>query len=281
MVFRHDNMSKKNYRPISLLPTIGKIFERLMHRQLSEFTARFFSPLLGGFRQGYNTQHVLLNFLQYCKNIIDNKGLAGAVFMDLSKAFDCVNHGLLIAKLSAYGLNMDALQLIRSYLSNRQQRVKINNSFSDWKEIKIGVPQGSVLVPLLFNVFINDIFWSTHRTKICNYADDTTIFACHPDLDTIIKQLEEDSSVIVKWFSDNFLKLNDDKCHMIVFGDKSTEATVSIGNSRINESECEKLLGMTFDKKLSFKNMLMICLKRPTKSFTHLLVCRITLILSN
>ena len=253
-LFKKDNnMSKKNYRPISLLPTIAKIFERLMHRQLSEFTARLFSPLLGGFRQGYNTQHALLNFLQHCKNSIDNKGLAGAVFMDLSKAFDCVNHGLLIAKLSAYGLNKDALQLIRSYLSNRLQRVKINNSFSDWKEIKIGVPQGSVLGPLLFNVFINDIFWFVHRTKICNYADDTTIFACHPDLDTIIKQLEEDSSVIVKWFSDNFLKLNDDKCHLMIFGEKSTEATVSIGNSMINESDYEKLLGVTFDKKLSFK----------------------------
>ena len=195
-LFKKDDMSKKNYRPISLLPTIAKIFERLMHRQLSEFIARFFSPLLGGFRQGYNKQHVLLNFLQYCKNSIDNKGLAGAVFMDLSKAFDCVNHGLLIAKLSAYGLNMDALQLIRSYLTNRQQRVKINSSFSAWKEIKIGVPQGSVLGPLLFNVFANDIFWFPHRTKIRNYADDTTISACHPDLDTIIKQLEEDSSVL-------------------------------------------------------------------------------------
>ena len=250
---KDDNMSKKNYRPISLLPSIAKIFERLMHKQLSEFTERFFSPLLGGFRQGYNIQHVLLNFLQYCKNSIDNRGLAGAVFMDLSKAFDCVNHGLLIAKLSAYGLNMDALQLIRSYLSNRQQRVKINSSFSDWKEIKIGVPQGSVLGPLLFNVFINDIFWFANRTKICNYADDTTIFACHPDLDNIIKQLEEDSTVIVKWFSDNFLKLNDDKCRLMIFGGKSTEATVTIGNSKINESDYEKLLGVTFDKKLSFK----------------------------
>ena len=269
---KDDNMSKKNYRPISLLSTIAKIFERLMHRQLSEFTARFFSPLLGGFRQGHNTQHVLLNFLQYCKNSIDNKGLAGAVFMGLSKAFDCVNHGLLIAKLSAYGLNMDALQLIRSYLTNRQQRVKINNSFSAWKEVKIGVPQGSVLGPLLFNVSVNDIFWFPHRTKICNYADDTTIFACHPDLDTIIKQLEEDSSVLEKWFSDNFLKLNDDKCHLMIFGDKSTEATVSIGNSRINESDYEKLLGVTFDKKSSFKKHVEDLSKKANQKL-HALAC--------
>ena len=173
--------------------------------------------------------------------------------MNLSKAFDCVNHGLLIAKLSAYGLNLDALQLIRSYLSNRQQRVKINSSFSDRQEIKIGIPQESVLGPLLFNIFINDIFSFANRTKICNYADDTTIFACHRDLDTIIKQLEEDSSMIVKWFSGNFLKLNDDECHPMIFVDKSTEATVTIGNSKINESDYEKLLGVSFDKKLSFK----------------------------
>ena len=92
-----------------------------------------------------------------------------------------------------------------------------------------------------------------NHTKICNYADDTTIFACHPDLDTIIRQLEEDSSVIVKWFSDNFLKLNDDKCHLMIFGDKSTETTVTIGNSKITESDYEKLLSVTFDKNLSFK----------------------------
>ena len=108
-----------------------------------------FSPLLGGFRQGYNTQHVLLTFLQSCKNSIGNKGLAGAVFMVLPKAFDCGNHGLLLAKLSAYGQNSDGLQLIRSYITNRKQRVNIISSYSTWEQIKIGV---------LYNIFINDIF---------------------------------------------------------------------------------------------------------------------------
>ena len=107
-----------------------------MYNQLFDFIEQFFSPLLRGFRQGYNTQHVLLNFKQHCKNSIDNKGLTGAVFMDLSKAFDSVCHDLLIAKLDAYGLNLDALHLIRNYLSQRQQRVKINRSNSDWKKLK-------------------------------------------------------------------------------------------------------------------------------------------------
>ena len=157
--------------------------------------------------------------------------------MDLSKAFDSVNHDLLIAKLNAYGLNMDALKLIKSYLSKRHQRVKVNSSFSAWKEIKIGVPQGSVLGPLLFNVFMNDIFLSVRYTNICNYADDTTIFACHPILETIVRQLETDGTVVAKWFSDNYLKLNDDKCHLMIFGEKCSRATVTIGNSTIDESD--------------------------------------------
>ena len=184
---KDDRMNKTNYRPISLLPTISKIFERLIHIQLYDFIALKLSALLGGFRKNYNTQHVFLNFLQNCKNIIDKNGFAGAVFMDLSKAFDSMNHGLLIAKLHAYGLSIEALELIQNYLSNRKQRVKFNSTFSAWKEIKVGAPQESVLGPLLFNVFINDTCLFVNKTKICNYADDTTIYACHTDLNTIIK----------------------------------------------------------------------------------------------
>ena len=215
---KDDRMNKTNYRPISRLTTISKRFERLIHIQLYDFIALKLSALLGGFRKNYNTQHVLLNFLQNCKNIIDKEGFAGAVFMDLSKAFDSMNHGLLIAKLHAYGLSIEALELIQNYLSNRKQRVKLNTTFSAWKETKVGVPQGSVLGPLLFNVFINDIFLFVNKTKICTYADDTTIYACHTDLNTIIKDLEADGSIISNWFSSNFMKLHDDKCHLMIFG---------------------------------------------------------------
>ena len=109
-----------------------------------------------------------------------------------------------------YGLSIEALELIQNYLSNRKQRVKLNSTFSARKEIKVGVPQGSVLGPLLLNVFTNDIFLFVNKTKICNYADDTTIYACHTDLNTIIKNLEADGSILAKWFSSNFMKLNYD-----------------------------------------------------------------------
>ena len=119
--------------------------------------------------------------------------------------------------------------------------------------MKVGVPQGSVLGPLLFNVFINDIFLFVNKKSICNYADDTTIYACHTDLNTIIKNLEADGSILSNWFSSNFMKLNDDKCHLMIFGNKKKFTTIKTGNAEIKESYSEKLLGITFDKKLSFK----------------------------
>ena len=134
---------------------------------------------------------------------MDSGGFAGAVLMDLSKAFDCLNHELLLAKLHAYGFSKSALTLIHSYLSNRRQRVKINGSFSTWKDTNLGVPQGSVLGPLLFNIYINDIFLLMNGTEICNYADDTTIYSCGYDIRNIIIKLEQDANHLATWFPEN------------------------------------------------------------------------------
>ena len=117
-------MCKENYRPKSLLPAIAKLLERLIYTQLYECRRQFFSPLLGGLRQGYSAQHDLLNFLQRCKSSIDNKGLAGALFMDLSKTFHSVDHNLLLAKLNAYGIKLDTLQLLRSYFLREIRELK-------------------------------------------------------------------------------------------------------------------------------------------------------------
>ena len=102
--------------------------------------------------------------------------------MDLSKAYDCVNHDLIIAKLEAYGVGENSLRLIQNYLSQRQQRVKVGSPFSEWLEIVLGVPQGSILGPILFNVFINDLLLFMKETDICNFADDTSLHACGKDL---------------------------------------------------------------------------------------------------
>ena len=144
-----ENTSVNNYRPISILPIASKIFERIMQKQMNDFIEKHLSPHLCGYRKRYNCQYALLTTIEMS---VDNKGFAGGVLMDLSKAFDTINHQLLIAKLYAYGFNKDALQLILSYLNNRWHRTKINISFSSWAEVMCGVIQGSILGPPLFNV---------------------------------------------------------------------------------------------------------------------------------
>ena len=110
--------------------------------------------------------------------------------MDLSKAYDCVNHDLIIAKLEAYGVGENSLRLIQNYLSQRQQRVKVGSSYNEWLEIILGIPHGSILGPILFKVFINDLLLFIKETDICNFADDTTLYACGKELDTISFKLE-------------------------------------------------------------------------------------------
>ncbi len=253
-MFKANNqMTKGNYRPITVLSAISKVYERLMFEQIVGYSESFLFQYLCGFREGYNTQQALVRFLEKCKSVLDKKGFAGAILMDLSKAFDCINHELLIAKLSAYGFSRSALKLIHSYLNERQQRVKVNGSFSTSKQTFLGVPQGSVLGPLLFNLYINDFFYLVKDTEICNYADDTTIFACGSDLGSILESLERDAALLSLWFENNYMKMNEDKSHLLVFGNKDGEVTVNISGSLIKESDEEKLLGVTLDKKLSFK----------------------------
>ena len=128
--------------------------------------------------------------------------------MDLSKAFDCIRHDLLIVKLHAHLFSREALLIVYSYLKNRQQRVKINGSFSNYKHVQLGVPQGSVLGPLFFNLYINDLLLSIQEADIYNYADDTTIHTCDMRLENVILLLENDSKIIIEWFGNNYMKTN-------------------------------------------------------------------------
>ena len=140
---------------------------------------------------------------------------------DLSKAFDTINHELLIAKLHAYGFSTDALEVLLSNLQGTWQRVKINTTFSSWTQLLQGVLQGSVFGPILFNIFINDIFFALKGIDICNFADGITPNVCDSKVKSLLETLEHNSELVVAWFEINYVKLNTDKCHLLVSGNKN------------------------------------------------------------
>ena len=174
--------------------------------------------MLTGFRRNHNTQNYFLNMIETWKNAVDKGKIISAIFMDLSKAFDTLNHNLLIAKLGAYGFTKDALLLMKNYLSDRQQRVRVNSTYSSWENITTGVPQGSILGPLLFNIFINDIFLFVTTSTLSNYADDNTLFNYGDNVDIVFQNLSVDFGILKEWFFENFMVLNPGKCHFTCVG---------------------------------------------------------------
>ena len=153
--------------------------------------------------------------------------------MGLSKVFDTISHPVLLAKLHAYGFSKQALTVICNYLSNQKQRIKVNNVFSSWKDLTLGVPQGSVLGPLLFNIYLNDLFFFLKDVGICNFADDTTTYISDESLENVLKSLEKNSMLAICWFENNYIKLNPGKCRLIVSGYKHEQVWKNIGKNLI------------------------------------------------
>ena len=156
---------------------------------------------------------------------------AGAVLTDLSNAFDSLNHELLLAKLEAYGFDEPSLNFIHSYLTDRKQRTKVNNDVSSWATIDAGIPQGSILGPLLFNNYMNDIFWFTPEINIANYADDSTPYNTSNDIETLLDILQKNTETLMQWFNENYMKSNNDKCHLIV--SSPDDVSIKIGCNEI------------------------------------------------
>ena len=249
---KDSKQDKANYRPVSLLPCVSKIYERLIASQLTDFLNPIFSKYLCGFRKNYSTESALLNMIRNWQNAISKSSKVGAILMDLSKAFDCLPHDLLVAKLHAYGMGFESLDLIHSYLSERKHRVRIGTCFSSYLNLDLGVPQGSVLGPILFNVFINDLFYFVDGNDLCNFADDNTLHKCGDTLEEVISDLHSDLSIISFWYEINSLVANPDKFQLIFPGTKNANISIKIGSFDLNSSETVILLGVYIDSQLSF-----------------------------
>ena len=183
--------------------------------------------------------------LEHWKSEVDKTQVFGAYLMDLSKAFDCLSPELIIAKLNAYGFSLFALKLIHNHLSKRQQKTKINQSYSTWKDILFGVLQGSILGPISFNIFVSDLFLVVKDVNFASYVDDNIIYQSGKTVDDVINDLKWLPEKPFKNFSGNQLKGNTDKCHLIISTENALELHIS--NSLIKTSSCEKLLGAKID----------------------------------
>ena len=249
-----------NYRPISVLPSFSKIYEKAVYNRLSNYfnTKHFFIDNQYGFRPSYSTFMALQDMYDKISQSIEHRESSIGVFLDLSKAFDTVNHDILLCKLSHYGVRGVALEWFSDYLTRRKQCVVFNGVTSDLKNILCGVPQGSILGPLLFIIYVNDITNCSKLLHFILFADDTNIFYSNKCQTGLICTLNFELSLLSDWFRANKLSLNVKKSNYIVFGNNSRESAdcaenVVIDGIKIEKVSSTKFVGVYIDENLNWK----------------------------
>ena len=268
-VYNKDSRyEKSNYRPINVLPNLSKIFQNVLYDQISSFLENIFSKYQTGFRKGFNPESCLVAMIEKFKKPLDQGVEHTALLTDLSKAFYCSPHDLIIAKLHTCGLDKASLKPMHRYLTDRYQRVKINNSYSLWILIKHRVPQGSILDPILFNIFLCDTFFMTDNIDIASYADDNTPYNVGKSQCDLEIKLQKASVNIFKWFHENGLKTNQDKCHFLSNLDINTK--FSLPACILENSDSQKRLGVTIDRKLNFNEHVTNLCDKSSKEFQAL-----------
>ena len=252
-----------NYRPLSLLPSISKLFEKIVFNQLFQYFTknRLFHNNQYGFRQEHSTEFAALELTDRVLFDIDNKKVSIAIFMDLSKAFDTLDHSILLKKLSYYGVKGTELNWFHDYLSNRSQFVEISGIKSDITFSKTGVPQGSILGPLLFLIYMNDISSCTDNFKFILYADDTTLYTSITTQVNNAHSLNSDIDKVNCWLAINKLSLNVSKTKYMIFHALNKDLTRCIPTLVINGNIIERVrnfnfLGILFNENMSWKNHL-------------------------
>ena len=260
-IFKSGNpFSFSNYRPVSILPVISKVFERVIYSRLLDFLNKhkIFYEYQFGFRENHNTNLALITLVDKIGlSISKNESVLG-LFLDFKKAFDTIDHNILIKKLEKYGVRGISLNLIKDYLSDRFQFVKYNDATSTRQHIKCGVPQGSILGPLLFLVYINDLPNISKSLYSIIFADDTNFFISGKNTQDLVTKMNTELIEIVKWLQCNKLSLNIDKTKFMIFSPKRQKSILS-NRVKINGKELEqvseiKFLGVILDCKLTWSS---------------------------
>ena len=265
-LFKSGSMVElEHYRPISILPVLSKILERIVYKQLLSHLENngLLSSFQFGFRSKRSTELAVTYFTDIIGKEVDNRKILGAAFIDLSKAFDTVSHSCLLNKLPSNGINNKELHWFTDYLFSRTQSAQFKGVLSNANPIFSGVPQGSILEPLLFMIHFNDVHTPLKTTSIITYADDIVIFTAAKDLQSIQKHLSEDCHNLSSWFRDNELVLNLKKgkteCMIFVTAKRLNalnggQLALSINRTLINTTSSYKYLGVNLDSSLNFES---------------------------
>jgi len=253
--------SSKNYRPISVLPSISKILEKVVYKRLYSFLIKhnILSPSQPGFGQNLSTELAILEMQDRIIKHKLEKSLCVGMFLDLSKAFDSLDHSILLDKLAHYGIRGLPLNWFKSYLDNRKQYIHISKTDSEPMNISHGVPQGSILGPLLFIIYVNDLPTNCKNCTTLLFADDTNLLFVSKDLPTLIPVINSSLSNISKWFSSNKLSLNVNKTNYVIFHSVKQKIPIQYPNIQINgisitRVKTTKFLGVHMDETLSWKD---------------------------
>ena len=257
-----------HYRPISLLTSFSKIFEKLIHQRLYYFfdQQNILIKEQHGFRENMSTETDTFSFFNSILEALDSRKTVGGLFLDLRKAFDCVDHDILLTKLKFYGISGKSNKLMESYLKDRFQRVVLNDKFankltSEWRRIKHGVPQGSILGPLLFLIYINDLPRTLDNYAVSVlFADDTSIIISNTNVHEYKRNLKLAIHETNNWFANNLLTVNYNKTHFLQFFTKKRKEVpfqIVTANSLLINSNSTKFLGVTIDSMLTWKEHIM------------------------
>ena len=267
-----DKQNVSNYRPISILPLLSKIFEKIVFKQMLNYLDKFslLSNNQYGFRPLRSTTQAILDNLQYIYSSLDSDHIVLSFFLDFSKAFDCIDHKILLSKLNLYGFRGVTNKWFESYLSDRSQFVCINDVNSEPTDITHGVPQGSILGPILFLLFINDFPDSSDFFKFTLFADDSNLLCRFKNFDPnyIYSHVCLKLKSVYEWLMANKIKINVTKCKFIIFsyGRKITLPSVLFGDGHISETNSIKFLGLIIDKSLNLSDHLKMLKSKLSRS---------------